>query len=636
MSDPAVVTIDPLRPKRLFHLREGNDAGVLDLEALGAEIARRFPAGIRRILFVAVPQIAEEHFVFDAARKRRYPGFPPYGPAVLVAMVEAGGIQADIVDLHLAVLDHARSCEQPEQFSYAVWQGVLAERIAAFRPDVVGLSCMFNMGHGPLKQVASFLGANFPALPVIAGGVHVSLTPTMVLEDIPEISFALLNEGENVLQRFLDVANGRASARELASIAARLPAPDRIVVHGKRDAPTQLVHSPDYKALPIDRYSRVGRIGAYTFLRSDEAVAATVLSRRGCRAQCTFCSVRSVNGEGVRVRDHVAVVDEIEHLKRRYGVSHIMWLDDDLFYDRDDAIALFDEMAARKLGVTWDASNGIIASCLNEPLLDACVRSGCVGFNIGIESGNREILAHMRKPGSVERYLGAAELLARYPGIFTKGFLILGYPTETIAAVQDSVNLSLAMDLDWYPSQILTPMPGTPVHQLMLDQDASSAGPADALGRSTKLGEGRTFSIGATGSIAKRERSEREQARPFSNPFDGPHDRIPAREELEDLWIVVDYRINYQPILSQPDPRKLEKKRLMLAEICDRMTSDNPLGNLFLAICELRLGDLAGARLHVDRAAEHLQASAFWRLRFEVLRIDEVLRDTQRRLSLAA
>ena len=97
---------------------------------------------------------------------------------------------------------------------------------------------------------------------------------------------------------------------------------------------------PDYLDLPIGNYSDYGAVGAYNFLRG-ERKASTVLTNRGCRARCTFCSVREFNGLSVRSRNTEEVVDEIQFLYETYGITHIMWLDDDLFYNEKRAIELF-------------------------------------------------------------------------------------------------------------------------------------------------------------------------------------------------------------------------------------------------------------------------------------------------------
>ena len=84
--------------------------------------------------------------------------------------------------------------------------------------------------------------------------------------------------------------------------------------------------------------------------------------------------------------------DELAYLKEYHGVNHVMWLDDDLLFDRERTIGMFNEMIKRNLKITWDASNGIIASALKDEVLDAAAESGCIGMHFGIESGSDKIL----------------------------------------------------------------------------------------------------------------------------------------------------------------------------------------------------------------------------------------------------
>jgi radical SAM superfamily enzyme YgiQ (UPF0313 family) len=603
--------------KHYEHVFEAATATPEELDVLRAKMAVLFNSGCKRILMVQIPQISEENFLWDNAKALRYPNFPPYGPSVIVRAIESAGYTADIIDLGFEVISRACSTKCAEEFRYDCWKGIIEKKVGDFRPDLIGLSCMFNMGHGALKDIATHLKRNFPATPIVAGGVHISLTYAQVLEDIPAIDFASLYEGDRSFVSFLNVASGKSGVESLSQIAACIEG--NIIRMTHRMPPTELHCEPDYKGIPIGEYSKYGRIGAYTFLRPQDSISGTVLSARGCRARCGFCSVRSVNGNGVRIRDFKEVVDEVENLKKTYGIDHIMWLDDDLFFDGERAIALFEELALRNLGVTWDASNGIIASALNPRLVQACVDSGCAGFNIGIESGNPEILHMMKKPGTVASFRKAAKLLDEAPQIFTKGFIVIGFPNENLRMLMDTVNLAVEMQLDWYPIQILTPMPGTPVFQMMQDQGLLGDIPT------TVLGKARTFSVGATSNMGQKERMQKEHARAFQSVFTGDMEQVPKREDMEDIWFTIDYRINYEPILRLKSPEKLNKKRLMLREIVERMTAENALAHLFLAIAEFRSGSVVEADRLIKLARGYRDNSAFWRLRFDAFNLDSLL-----------
>ena len=88
-----------------------------------------------------------------------------------------------------------------------------------------------------------------------------------------------------------------------------------------------------------------------------------------------------------------------------------MWLDDDLLKDEKRAVSLFNEMVLRKLSLSWDATNGIIAYSCTKEVIDAAAESGCIAVNIGMESGNRSMLRRIRKPGTLENFLETAKVL---------------------------------------------------------------------------------------------------------------------------------------------------------------------------------------------------------------------------------
>lgn len=309
-----------------------------------------------------------------------------------------------------------------------------------------------------------------------------------------------------------------------------------------------------------------------------------------------------------------AVVDEMQYLKEQYGVTHFMWLDDDLLFNETRAIKLFSEIADRHLGITWDASNGVVASSITAALVKSARNSGCIGLTIGIESGNQDILRTIRKPSGIHHFRQAAEALRSFPEILTKGFLMLGFLGETVAQIQDTVNLARELCLDWYPIQILTPFPATGVRK-QLEEEGLIA-PDDIKAR---------FFLGSTGGQRQRETDEKKVAQEFCDPFTGDMNRVPTPEELKDLWFVMDYRVNYEKILTEERPIKLTLLRKMLRDICDRV-SENPLATMYLGIVEQKLGNREAAQKAKEQAELFLDRSDFWRKRFEALSLNRLLK----------
>ena len=226
---------------------------------------------------------------------------------------------------------------------------------------------------------------------------------------------------------------------------------------------------PAYEKMDIKDHSKYGTIGSWHGMLKKDIVVSTAQSNRGCRA-CTFCNVRTYHGKTVRHRTVDSVVDELLRLQNDYGVEHIVWLDDDLLKDHKRTLEMFNEMVKRNLRLTWDATNGVIAHSLKQKeIVQGAYESGCIGLHIGIESGNPEILKQIRKPGTVETFIEASEILKMYPKINTRALLMLGFPNETLSMIFDTIELAEKINFDWANLSILQPWKGTPIYEEMSD-----------------------------------------------------------------------------------------------------------------------------------------------------------------------
>jgi radical SAM superfamily enzyme YgiQ (UPF0313 family) len=573
-----------------------------------------FPHGINRVLLVNPQGVSEKDFNLQMAKRRRYWSYPPAGIAVLAGNLKAAGYDVELLDLNYEVLKAA--IDSSNRFNYReAWEDKLIYALDDFEPDVVGISVMFTMQHENMKLIAETC-ARF-GVPVIAGGVHISNAKDLVMDECKELCMLGLYEADLSLPLIFDVINGRRDPDDLVQIAVSNDG-GRVIIDKRMPPKLDKIRCPDWCGLKLSEYDLLGQIGTYHFLRSDDRLAASALSNRGCRAKCSFCSVRYFNGAAVRTREVVDVVDEIESMYHQHKIRHITWLDDDLLYDRGRTISMFEEIASRKMDLTWDASNGLIAAAIDEPILDAMVESGCIGFNLGIESGSPEILRAVHKPGTVETFRRCAKLCEKYPELFIKAFLICAMPGETLAQMKQTVDLAVELHYDWCSLQILNPLVGTEMYRSMADQGFLTDN-VDTKGRSFTAG------VFTSLNLRQREESEMVKAEEFANPFDGDLSRVPEKSELADVWLAMDYAMNYAPIFDMEPGPKLENKRKILVDVCDRITHRNPLGNYFLSIVEEKMGNSASAYMRKDQAMVYLQESDYWQKRFNVLGIGVAL-----------
>lgn len=573
-----------------------------DREKVTAFFARYFPRNIRRVLLVNPPDADSSLFRIETAKRGRYTNYPPYGLGVLAQNLRDIGIDVRILNLNHIVLKEARSSAS---FNFDVtWQSALWAEVAEFDPDLVGVTCMFTMTHTSFKRVCEYAATECGAV-VAIGGVHVTNDVERVLDDVPYARVAFLREGDVAIKSFVSTANGGTlggmgqviiddGKERFRFTAERQPGEDEIDV------------LPAYDLCDIGELSQHGTVGAFYCFKPKGARFATVLSNRGCRAQCTFCSVRNFNGKRVRQRSVSSVLDELQLLEETYGIDHVMWLDDDLLKDHKRAIELFDGKVRRGLKMTWDATNGLIAASCTDEVVRAMAESGCIAINIGMESGSPEILRKVKKPGTVENFIEAADILRKYPQIHSSVFLMVGFPGETMGQILQTIDVAKRMDMDWYRISPVQPLPNTPMYDAMVEQ-----GLVQAVG-SKEL----RFMGGAYGKQAEIEQGHRMTTASFKEAFAAiAPDAIPTEDQITDIWFYMNFHLNFRRLFTETNPVKIEQQFAHLRTLSDVISPENGFALYFTAYLQRKFRGSVEAGV-MERLTTRLETSPYWRDRF--------------------
>jgi len=617
------------------------------------ELKKKFKHQIKKILLISPPQFQTSFIDLEILKNKRYFNYPPYGLGLLRKSLVKKGYDVKILDLNfeLLALSNTFMADTKKLNSYMTQHEIkpsfnknylnyeydeksfklsdnntiqaipienlmlpkLDEILKKFKPDVAGISCMFTMTHKRMLRIAQRIKNLYNNTVVFVGGVHPTASAELILKEEKSIDFISLYEGDQSFPQLIDYINKKNN--DIKSVRQT-----GILINNKynqtdgRIAPAgnNVNFKPEYGDLEIKSYSNFGEIGAYRFWWKKNTIASTILSNRGCRARCSFCSVRNFNGKGVRGRSLESVVDELQFLKEYHGVNHVMWLDDDLLFDRERTIGMFNEMVKRNLNITWDASNGIIASALKDEVLDAAAASGCIGMHFGIESGSDKVLREVHKPSGKKHYLALEHKLRKYPQIFTKGFLMVGFPNETLAQIKETIDMAVQINLDWYTIQIVHPLPKTEMHTQMVQMGEITEDEVDA----EKLNYGNR-----TGKLKEREDKEKKNAKEFNDIFIGNLDRVPMKVEMEDIWFISDYKINYERLTSIIEPKQLNKLNIFLKYVGDRISQKNPLINHFRSIIAEKLKKNDEANLLKELSKNSLANSEYWKKRFVSLNI---------------
>lgn len=581
--------------------------GVYDnslLEQYARQLREQYPVN-KRILLVQTLQFRLDAINLEVARNKGYYAYPPAGLQHLVQACAGRGIEFKILDLNYELL---KRINDDPSFDPLDWLTILDQRIAEFQPFIVGatsicISADILKPYHPLTEVLKHLRAKHPVV-VIAGGTSATDEFEGFLNH-DYSHFIVRGEGENKINFLLDHLYDEHRAHhstlginfkfngEIQSSQGEL---DKVTVNGN------LIES--YKLVPIEDYHNVGSLNPFSRMGGQERPFAGIQLNRGCRADCKFCGVTKFMGAGVRQTSVDDLFAELVYLVEQRGIRHFELLDDDFLGPaslRTGVAELLSRMSSlkEKYGTTWSAGNGLIAGSISEEMMKLIHASGCIGFRIGLESGNQDMLKKMRKPASVKSSILFASKINKYPDMFVSANYIIGlYGEETFGQIMDTFKLSCELGLDWssYSTFQFTSKTTSKVENLKDDN------------------KGATECIPAKDS-AKREIEIAEGIMAGVEVFDIPYDSIPSREQVTEIWFVFNLFSNYinnKNLFPGGRPDKL----VLWLRALQVTYPGNPYMTLFAGLCCVLLTDEEGAWQELNKTKKLLGESEYWQKRF--------------------
>ena len=275
--------------------------------------------------------------------------------------------------------------------------------------------------------------------------------------------FALLGEGEQTLGELLDHLTGRGDA-PLASIRGL----------AFRDAQGEVVQTPrrpdikDLDALPFPAWDLVDipRYRAIWYERHGH-YSMNMATSRGCPYHCNWCA-KPIWGQRYNVRSPENVVAELQWLKETYRPDHV-WFVDDIMGLKPGWVQRFADLVAERRAAIPFKSLHRADLLLRGDTVAALRRAGARTVWIGAESGSQQVLDAMDKGTTVEQIYEATRRL-HAAGVEVGFFLQFGYPGETRADIERTLQMVRDCRPDDIGMSVSYPLPGTRFHQRVREQ----------------------------------------------------------------------------------------------------------------------------------------------------------------------
>jgi anaerobic magnesium-protoporphyrin IX monomethyl ester cyclase len=287
--------------------------------------------------------------------------------------------------------------------------------------------------------------------PVVMGGPHPPFDGVAILGS-GKVDAVVKGEGEETLPR---LAERIGRGEPLDGLPGIFRPEGRRVVEEADAAP------PDVATLPLPARHLVD-LHRYPARVAGRPLTPVVTSR-GCPGGCRFCSSSRFFGLRWRARSPEAVLAELEEVRHRYGFRAVAFVDDNFTLDPRRIVSIAEGIRERRLDLSWWNFSRVDTIARNPDMVEAMAAAGSAVVYLGVEAGSDEALAALGKKGSAAEAREAVRLL-KENGIEVFGSFILGNLAEGRREVERTVGTALALDTDVAQFSILTPYPGTALH----------------------------------------------------------------------------------------------------------------------------------------------------------------------------
>lgn len=322
--------------------------------------------------------------------------------------------------------------------------------LLARRPKVVAISTTFIPFAAEIDSIAARIKAVAPQALVVAGGPQVwksyrhrlladqggigaDILPAVAEHNYlvdparpsPVDALVVSNRGEHALAALTQRLKAGAAWEDLDNLALHRDGAWRL---------SRIVEEP-YREIRVD-WSRA--------LPPDFRGFVPVQAGQGCPFRCRFCDFCGMFPT-VTARSPQSLLDEIATIVPHDGRRRVYFTDDNLFPDRRRAKEILRTIRASGLALRW---RGLIRlPVVDDEVAELMAATGCAEVLLGIESGDPALLTAMGKASTPEAILAKLGILHRH-GISTKSTFIIGFPGETAASVQRTVDLINAYPAD--------------------------------------------------------------------------------------------------------------------------------------------------------------------------------------------
>ncbi|MDC1073039.1 radical SAM protein [Gammaproteobacteria bacterium] len=394
---------------------------------------------------------------------------PPLGIGCLAAVLEEYGFNKLQV-LDASALGYNEVIEMGDGFvKFGSDPEKIADQVAAFNADVVGISALFSSQVECAFELARSIRKILPKALIVFGGIHASKMAEPILKEHSEIDYIICGEADLTFTLFCQKVLASSDVYSIPGLAWRNKDSDGVdVVEINRQLPGLNMNElpvPAWHQIDMKMYYDIG-MPHNPFLRSREFL--TIMTERGCPEKCYFCTSASFFGNSGRFR---ALTPEntysmIASAVEKYGVKELQIEDDTFTLNAQRVIDICRLLEPLKLRITLP--NAIRADAPKNKrkrlhMFKAMRAAGFAKIGISAEHGDQEFLDKVVGKRLDLTEVEASVHLAHEAGLMVHTNFMMGFPFETVEHREKTMQFARSLKSDSFSVSLAAPLPGTPL-----------------------------------------------------------------------------------------------------------------------------------------------------------------------------
>lgn len=288
------------------------------------------------------------------------------------------------------------------------------------------------------REVAKRVKKNYPKLQIIWGGWHPSILPLETIKD-EYVDIVVKGQGEKTFAELVHCIEKNGDKKQILGITYK--------ENG------QIIDNPDRPLESLDNFPPIPYhlISVEKFINNLEFGKRSLFyyTSYGCPHRCGFCVEEIVTKRRWVGLSAEKIVDELEHMKNKYGIDSVAIIDSNFFVNKNRVKKMCELMLERGINIKWGNVNGRTTTLgkYDDKLWQLMKKCGMECILTGAESGDQETLDYMLKDVNADDVLELARYCNRYNVKILCSYLV-GFPWSADAKIcQEKVDNEIKVSL---------------------------------------------------------------------------------------------------------------------------------------------------------------------------------------------